>query len=314
MNPSKYTISYAFLATLGLVSIAGCASFSASVGDERPAQGGEAEAEASPGSPASPASPASPGPATVEPGGPFVSLHVRGSQTPVTHAAGTSGQTPTKQRLAFKSLTLFATREDAAADRGGYAVYDLGAKPVEAGVGQGEDTVITKLPIRSLRAGHYAAARVRVAYVRYAVRSTLHSLGYAVPGEYENVQVLASDTLLDGQLRQRGYYRYTFRSPLTAPVSVEGTDAPVPLTTGLGGISLETGAEGLTYLVPVDLTIDTAVSYDLHAIYEVNTHESFRWRDEAAPGYAAGVYDTTPTSFEPVVSFGANSARLYWEQ
>ena len=301
MNSHKCMISYVVLSALLAASAAGCATFGATVDDDH-----DHEAEATP-----PGSPASPSPAA--PGGPYVSLHVRGTQAPVAHEPGTAGQTPTAQRLAFKSLTLFATREDAAADRDGYAVYDL-ATPVEAGVGQGEDTVITKLPIRSLRPGHYTAARVRVAYVRYAVRSTMHSLGFAVPGEFENVQVLANDTVLDGQVRQKGYYRYTFRSPQTGPVSVEGTDAPVPLTTGLGGLSLEVGAEGLSYVVPVDLKIDTAVSYDLHAIYEVNTHENFRWRDEAIPGYVAGVYDTTPTSFEPVVSFGANSARLYWEQ
>lgn len=303
MFSHKCLSSYVFFAALLAVPAGGCATFGASVDDEHDHDHGAAAPPAG--------GPASPSPAA--PGGPYVSLHVRGTEAPVAHQAGTAGQTPTAQRLAFKSLTLFATREDAAADRDGYAVYDL-ATPVEAGVGQGEDTVITKLPIRSLRAGHYTAARVRVAYVRYAVRSTMHSLGFAVPGEFENVQVLANDTVLDGQVRPKGYYRYTFRSPQTGPVSVEGTDAPVPLTTGLGGISLEARADGLSYVVPVDLSIDTAVSYDLHAIYEVNTHENFRWRDEAMPGYAAGVYDTTPTSFEPVVSFGANSARLYWEQ
>jgi len=303
MVSHKCLISSVFFAVLLAVPAAGCASFGATVDDEHDHEHDHEAATAG--------GPTAPAPAA--PGGPYVSLHVRATQAPVAHEAGTAGQTPTAQRLAFKSLTLFATREDAAADRDGYAVVDL-ATPVEAGVGQGEDTVLTKLPIRSLRAGHYAAARVRVAYVRYAVRSTMHSLGFAVPGEFENVQVLANDTVLDGQLRQKGYYRYTFRSPQTGPVSVEGTDAPVPLTTGLGGLSLEAGADGLSYVLPVDLTIDTAVSHDLHAIYEVNTHENFRWRDEAIPGYAAGVYDTTPTSFEPVVSFGANSARLYWEQ
>jgi hypothetical protein len=95
---------------------------------------------------------------------------------------------------------------------------------------------------------------------------------------------------------------------------VEGSDAPTPLTTGQGGISLEPGTGGLVYGFPVDLTIDLGVTHDLNAIFELNTHENFRWVDLEIPGYAKGVYDTTPTSFEPVTSFGANSARLYWEQ
>lgn len=297
MFSHKSLSSFVFLAALAAAPAAGCATFGASTDDERAATEAAAPTEAA-----------------AQAAGPFVSLHVRGTQTPVVHEAGTAGQTPPVQRLAFKSLTLFATREDATANRAGYVVYDLGGAPVEAGVGDGDDTVITKLPIRSLRAGHYAAARVGVAYLRYQVRSTMHSLGFAVPGEFDNVQVLASDTLLDGQLRQKGYYRYTFRSPQTGPVSVEGADAPIPATTGLGGISLEAESDAFFYVVPVDLTIDTGVSHDLHAIYELNTHENFRWRDESTAGYAAGVYDTTPASFEPVVSFGANSARLYWEQ
>jgi hypothetical protein len=46
---------------------------------------------------------------------------------------------------------------------------------------------------------------------------------------------------------------------------------------------------------------------------EVNMSESFRWEDQALPGYTAGVYDTTPTSFEPIRRFGANSYVLTYE-
>lgn len=254
--------------------------------------------------PSDPSSPASPEV------GPFVSIHVRATQAPVPHDPKTSGQTPTLQRMAWKRLTLFTSKSDP----NGYEVFDLGQSPVEGGLGAGEDTVLKKLPIRSLKAGRYTYARAEVAYLKFNVKSTMHSLGYAIPGELENVQVLTNNTMLDGQKRDKGFYRYTFKSSVMPPQSVEGLDAPLPQTTGEGGISLESGPNGLVYAFPVDLTIDLGVTHDLNAIFEVNTHENFRWIDESAPGYAPGVYDTTPTSFETVASFGANAARLYWEQ
>ena len=39
-------------------------------------------------------------------------------------------------------------------------------------------------------------------------------------------------------------------------------------------------------------------------------HESFRWQDQATPGYTAGVLDVTPFSFEPVVRSGATSFKV----
>jgi hypothetical protein len=42
-------------------------------------------------------------------------------------------------------------------------------------------------------------------------------------------------------------------------------------------------------------------------------NEAFRWEDQALPGYANGVYDTTPVSFEPVRRYGANTYTLALE-
>ncbi|MCS6899456.1 MAG: hypothetical protein NZX77_06760 [Polyangiaceae bacterium] len=35
--------------------------------------------------------------------------------------------------------------------------------------------------------------------------------------------------------------------------------------------------------------------------------ESFRWKDENKSGFLPKIFDVTPTSFEPVQRFGANS-------
>ena len=49
---------------------------------------------------------------------------------------------------------------------------------------------------------------------------------------------------------------------------------------------------------------------DLTLVLAVNMHESFRWMDEAGTGFTDGVFDATPTTFEPVLQFGANSFAL----
>ena len=263
-----------------------------------------------PSNPSAPVDPSNPANPSDPASGPYVSVHVRATQAPFAHAPNTVGQTPSLQKMAWKSLTLFASKDDP----NGYRVFDHGTAPVEGGLSAGDDTVVAKLPIKGLRAGRYTYARAEVSYVKYNVVSNMHSLGFTIPGTFENVQVLANGTMLDGQRRDKGFYRYTFKSAQLAPQSVEGNDAPLPQTTGAGGIALESGPNGLVYAFPIDMTIDLGVTGDLHAIFEVNTHENFRWLDQAVPGYSAGTYDTTPTSFEPVVSFGANSARLYWEQ
>lgn len=295
------------LGLLSMTFLVACTYGSASVPD--PNDPGSSSAS-SPSASAPSSSSGSEGPLAPQGSGPFVSVHVRAVQTPVPHDASSSGQTPSLQRMAFKSLTLYTSKDDP----NGYVVYDLGDSAVEAGLDDGDDTVLVKLAIASLRAGHYTYARAGVSYLRYDVASTLHASGFSIPGKFQNVQVLADGTMIDGQRRQKGYYRYTFVSSQLPPQTVEGADAPTPLTTGQGGISLEPGTDALVYGFPVDLTIDLGVTHDLNAIFELNTHENFRWRDLETPGYAKGVYDTTPTSFEPVTSFGANSARLYWEQ
>lgn len=42
-------------------------------------------------------------------------------------------------------------------------------------------------------------------------------------------------------------------------------------------------------------------------------HESFRWQDQAQAEYTPNVFDTTPTTYEPVMSFGASAFALFLE-
>ena len=56
------------------------------------------------------------------------------------------------------------------------------------------------------------------------------------------------------------------------------------------------------------LVVDPDMATEQEALLELNVHESFRWQDQATAGFARSVFDTTPTTFEPVTAFGANSS------
>ncbi len=296
------------LFALSLLALTACGSSIA------PIDSPQSDASPSP-SPTSPGDSGSPpasdaGPPPDAQGGPTVTIHVRATQAPVSQVPGTSGQTPVTQRMAFKSLTLYTSE----ADPTGYQVFDLGAAGVEVGLDDKNDTVLTRLPVRSLKAGKYTFARAGVTSVKFKVKATMHNLGFILPGEFDNMQALSDGAVLGGQARKKGWYRYTFSATGIPPQSVEGDNAPLPQSSGRGGIRLEDGPGGMVYAFPIDLVIDPGVTVDLKAIWEVNTHENFRWTDLRVVNYAAGVFDSTPTVSEPVVSFGANSGRLFWEQ
>ena len=80
-----------------------------------------------------------------------------------------------------------------------------------------------------------------------------------------------------------------------------------------GGMTLETVGPDSFYVFPMHVTIDPNEPKDQRIVCEVNVHESFRWKDEATSGYATNVFDTTPTTYEPVMSFGASAFSLYLE-
>lgn len=172
--------------------------------------------------------------------------------------------------MAFTSLTLYANE----ADTVGVKVADLGPAGVETGLNDKDDTVFVKLPIRGLKAGKYTFARAGVAHVRFKIRATMHDLGAFVAGEFDNVQALSDGAVLDGQVRKKGWYRYTFSAPGVGPVTQEGPTAPLPQSSGRAGIRLEQTPTGMVYAFPIDLTIDPSVTADLQAIWELNTHEN----------------------------------------
>lgn len=234
-----------------------------------------------------------------------VLVHLIASTAPVQHTDDLAGQTPQDQRIGIRGLTLFKSSSDATP----FVVFDHGANAVEAGLNDGDDTLVGTTTISSLVPGTYVLARVAVSHVRYVVGATMHG-PVTVPGAFQNFQVLSTNSTIDGQTYDKGHYTYVFTAGGQTLGTQTGENAPVPQVPSTGGVTLESAGSESAYVFPVNLTIPSDLAAPVRIDFTVNTHEDFRWQDQQMPGYAEGVFDVTPTTFEPVLRFGANSFSL----
>lgn len=289
-------------AILGVFVVA-CGGSAASVGDAPPADatsdatpsGGAAEGKGS--------EPDAPDAAALALNGAKLTLVLKGSTAPVPHADGLSGETAKVQVAAIKSLWLLRSADDPNPVR----VFDLGASPVLVDYVTGAPVTLATVARTSIPSGTYRVAKVGVSFVHYRVASRLHANGVTVDGDYDNVQALSDGAPIDGTPRARGWYRYSFLTGATPLGSVEGGSAPTPVVPSGGGVTLDTSGPEAFYTFGFDAAFDATATYDETVTFEANVHQGFRWQDQALPGYAAGVFDTTTTSFEPVMAFGANA-------
>jgi len=250
-----------------------------------------------------------PGTTTTTPStGAQVTLALRGSVAPVPHADGFASQTPQSQYVAVKSLWLLKSADDPSPLK----VADLGTQAVETDLVSGKTNDIATVSLKSLPAGTYTIAKVGVAWVRYRVTARLHN-GVATDGRYDNVEALSDGVVFEGKARQKGWFRSAFGVGDTTYGTLENNDAPLPQLPSSGGMTLETTGPDSFYVFPMHVTIDPSEPKDQRIVCEVNVHESFRWKDEVTPGYASNVFDTTPTAYEPVMSFGASAFSLSLE-
>lgn len=240
--------------------------------------------------------------------GPNIEIHLRSSTAPFNHTDGLAGQTPTAHTSGIRSLTLYRMMGDPAP----LEVFDLGQDSVEVDYADGADTLVYTAKASEMPEATFTIARVVHTYVKYRVAATMHYMGFVIPGEFDNMQVMSDGTLVDGQLRDAGYYEYTFNGA-NQSVPVSGNDAPVPEYDGGGGFSVVFENGEWAYYFPVNLPVTPSISEDVRVVLAVNMHESFRWQDQAMPEYMTGVFDVTPTTFEPVLRFGANSFSLVIE-
>ncbi|MBW2455201.1 MAG: hypothetical protein JRI68_11855 [Deltaproteobacteria bacterium] len=239
---------------------------------------------------------------------PEITIRFRSSTAPFPHADGLSGQTPLSHVSGVRKLQLYQSPTDP----NPLTVFDFGSDFVEVSYADGADTPVHTVPASSLPAGLYTMARVVHSHVRYEVASTMHVNGQSLPGTFDNLQVLSDGTLVEGQLRNHGYYEYVF-STGNVDFPISGDDAPVPEWSETGGFSTKLENGEWSYYFPVELVLTPEVTEDIDIVLDVNMHESFRWQDQSEPGFAPDVFDTVPTAFEPVKRFGANDFALSLE-
>jgi len=240
--------------------------------------------------------------------GPTLYFHVRATTAPFAHTDGLSGQTTRNTKQGIRSIRLLRD----ASDPSPVVAFDHGKGFVEAGYDDKNDTVVGSALASKLPAARFTLAQIVVTHSRYRVSSTMHYLGTKIPGEFDCVQTLSDNTTLDGVEHPRSWYRYIFEAGGKS-YPQEGMGAPLPSSPTTGGFTLKTVGSESYYEVAIDLTSDPTLKKDVAVVVEVNMNDSFRWEDQDQPDYAKGVYDTTPTSFEPIHRYGANSFVVRFE-
>ena len=238
-----------------------------------------------------------------------VTIRVRATADPFTHDDPWSGQTARDFFAGIRSLTLI----DDSGRHDDLHVFDLSPDYVEAGWNDGDDTILAVVPAEALTYGTYSRARVGVSHLRFTVDTTVHALGIVAAGEVVAAQVLSDGTTLDGQTRDRGWWRYVFHfAGMQFPL---GGEDGAPVTQPPPGGAIEVVVEGNETAVyfPTSLLVDPTVQNDVNAVLEVNVHEAFRWQDLDEPDYTVGVFDASPPDFEPIRQLGVNHYGLGFE-
>ncbi len=233
---------------------------------------------------------------------PAIMIRFRAHTEPFEHEDNLSGQTPIDHVSGVRKLQLFVDESDP----NPVTIFDFGSDFVEIGYNHGDDTAVVSVPASSVPSATYTHARVVHSHVRYRVSANMHQNGMVLPGEFDNLQVLSDGTMLDGTLRDHGYYEYTFITG-GQDYTQTGSNAPLPQVWDTGGYTVGFENGEWFYSFPVLLVVPADIDHDLTVVHEVNMFESFRWEDQDEPSYQPGVFDSTAIVSEPVEHFGANS-------
>lgn len=229
-------------------------------------------------------------------------LHLRASTATIEQRDGFYGQTPTQHTLGIRSVKLYRN----ASDTSPLTIFES-EDHVDAGLGDGDDTIVARALTSKLTAGTFTMARVGITHTRYTVAATMHALGQNIGGSFRNLHVLSDGVTLDANVRDRGYFDFSFSSNGQPLGAQSGENGPLPAFATTSELRLDTSTRQAFFEFPVHLTLPNGAPDGTKVYFDVNTYQNFRWKDETAAGYTTGVFDCTPTSYEPVVSFGANS-------
>ncbi len=234
-----------------------------------------------------------------------VAIRIVATGATFPHADGLGGQTARATVAGVRSLSLHQSMTDSDP----LVLFQATGADVPVGYVPGDDTLVSTVDASALESGTYTFARLVHSYARYEVDATLHR-GVAVhEGVVTSFQVIADDTVVDGETYDAGHFEFAFEAS-DATAEWTGEDAPFPdLSATPGALGVVEDGEWAVYF-PIELTIDEVPTEDATLTIEVNMHEAFRWTDLLLLGYEADVFDVTDISAEPVVRFGGNSFEL----
>ena len=231
-----------------------------------------------------------------------LAIRIRASTAPFPHLDGLAGQTAIAAVGGARSLQLLRFRGDPDPVR----LFDHGPRAVEVDYNDGGDTLVATVPAARLRPGIYVLARLVHSHSRYRVAATGHGGFAATPGVLDNLVVMSDRALVDGVLRDGGYYESTFTGPQGAPVRTVGDDYHVPEWSPTAGAQAFVEEGEWAVYFPVLLTVHALPDRDATLAIDVNLDHAFRWVDLPLPTYRPGAFDVTPSWYEPVIRFGGN--------
>jgi hypothetical protein len=227
----------------------------------------------------------------------FISIYIKGDTTTQPPADGLSGQTPQNYVMGLGRFDLLRSAQDPAP----VVAFDHGAKPVM--VDMLKTTLGGKARIADLPAGAYTHGRVLLTMATFTVAATGHGAGLAVPGKV-TVTAALSDTTIKGAPWKQNQAEFTGDFKPLPPVTIPAPLPPLP-STGGGSVVQEGGRTWLVFQFPKPLEVSPATGRDHRATIIYRVRESFRWQDQAKPGFAPKVFDIDMAGFEAVKSFGA---------
>ncbi|MHB8873818.1 MAG: hypothetical protein ACYC8T_09060 [Myxococcaceae bacterium] len=230
-----------------------------------------------------------------------VSVYVVGDLTPKSFTDGYAGQTPSAQVFGIARLDLMKS----AADPSPVTAFDHGTGAAMIDMISTTPTVAGRAPSSAIAAGTYTHGRVLMTLVRTTIDAVAHA-GLVVPGKLTVTSAL-SDTTVSGSAWAKGDTTYGFvPTGTTVGQSFTGPTPAMPSTAG-GSVVQDASHTWLLFPFSTAFTIDPMDTTEVSATVHYEVYRSFRWQDQTATGYAAGVFDLDPgaMSSEPVRNFGA---------
>ncbi|MSP59069.1 MAG: hypothetical protein EXR72_01800 [Myxococcales bacterium] len=231
-----------------------------------------------------------------------LTIHIRANTALFAHTDGASGQTPLSARGGIRSLRLYRQSNDP----NPVELFQHGKNPIEVGFNQGDDTVVATIDPKAIPAASYTLARMVQTHSRFRIAGTMHELAKASPGSFDDVLVVSNGTLLDGQLRDAGYYLYLFDAQGQPQKKFTGNNAPIAGYSTTAGATAKVEQGEWAIYFPINLTVAANGPAGSELAIDVNMYQSFRWTDSPLPGNQAGVFDASPLAYEAVVRFGGN--------